>query len=235
MRSLLTFTFVAAALSPSALSAQSWENSGTPATVVELYTSEGCSSCPPAEAALNKLKGKDELWTTVIPMAFHVDYWNYIGWADKYAKPQFSKRQRHKVSQSRASGVYTPGWFINDQEWRGFFDRQPIPYANGPAAPKLEASLEGKTLRVNYESSERLQAQYALLAMDITTQVKRGENRGKTLKHDFVVVDFETKTGQRNWQFALDRNTAASPSAIAVWLTPLGGGDPLQTVAGWLE
>ncbi|USH05054.1 DUF1223 domain-containing protein [Grimontia kaedaensis] len=235
MRTLFSFTLVAAALAPATLSAQSWESNGSPATIVELYTSEGCSSCPPAEAALNKLKGKEGLWTTVIPMAFHVDYWNYIGWTDKYAQPEFSQRQRQKVSQSRASGVYTPGWFINDQEWRGFFARQPVPYAHGPKAPKLKASINGNTLRINFEGNERLQAQYALLAMDITTQVKRGENRGRTLEHDFVVVDFDTKTGQHNWQFALDGNTAANPSAIAVWLTPQGGGDPVQTLAGWLE
>ncbi|CZF80635.1 DUF1223 domain-containing protein [Grimontia marina] len=235
MRTLLSFALAATALASNALSAQSWENRGSPATVVELYTSEGCSSCPPAEAALNNLKGNDELWTSVIPMAFHVDYWNYIGWTDKYAKPEFSKRQRQKVSQTRASGVYTPGWFINDQEWLGFFARQTVPYANGPIAPRLKASIEGKTLRVNYEGSGLFQAQYVLLAMNITTQVKRGENRGKTLEHDFVVVDFDTKIGQRSWQFALERDTVAVPSAIAVWLTPQSGGDPVQTVAGWLE
>ncbi|KKD58771.1 hypothetical protein RN22_19425 [Grimontia sp. AD028] len=235
MRRMLTLTLLSSAAIPLSLSAQTWENSGSPATVVELYTSEGCSSCPPAEAALNKLKGKDGLWTSVIPMAFHVDYWNYIGWEDKYAKPEFSQRQRQKVSQSRASGVYTPGWFINDQEWRGFFARQPVPYASGPQAPALKASLNGNILSVNYEGNAHLNAQFALLAMDIETKVKRGENRGRTLEHDFVVVDFGTKPGQHNWQFTLGNEVAAKPSAIAVWLTPQGGGDPVQTVAGWLK
>ncbi|WP_407332538.1 DUF1223 domain-containing protein [Enterovibrio sp. 27052020O] len=215
--------------------AQSFENSGSPATVVELFTSEGCSSCPPAEAALNQLKASDGLWTQVIPMAFHVDYWNYIGWPDRFSKPDFSQRQRQKVSQSGASGVYTPGWFINDQEWRGFFARQSVPYTNGPAASTLKASINGNTLRVEYGGNERLNANFALLAMDVTTKVKRGENRGKTLEHEFVVVDFDAKTGQRHWQFVLDENTEETPSAIAVWLTPQGGGDPIQTVAGWLE
>ncbi|MGF1770607.1 DUF1223 domain-containing protein [Enterovibrio makurazakiensis] len=221
------------ALSCSAFS-QSWQSNDSPATVVELFTSEGCSSCPPAEAALNNLKDSDGLWTRVIPLAFHVDYWNYIGWADRFAKPDFSQRQRQKVSQSDASGVYTPGWFINDQEWRGFFSRQPVPYANGPKAERLTASINGNTLRVDYEGNDRLNANFALLAMDLATQVKRGENRGKTLEHDFVVVDFAAKYGQRHWQFTLDSDVAAKPSAFAVWLTPQGGGDPVQTVAGWL-
>ncbi|MEZ8141821.1 hypothetical protein A1OK_19515 [Enterovibrio norvegicus FF-454] len=215
--------------------AQSFENSGSPATVVELFTSEGCSSCPSAEAVLNQLKESDGLWTQVIPMAFHVDYWNDIGWPDRFSKPDFSQRQRQKVSQSSASGVYTPGWFINDQEWRGFFARQSVPYANGPAASVLKASVNGNTLRVDYAGNERLNANFALLAMGLTTEVKRGENRGKTLEHEFVVVDFDAKAGQRHWQFVLDEDTIETPSAIAVWLTPQGGGDPIQTVAGWLE
>ncbi|WP_028022920.1 DUF1223 domain-containing protein [Enterovibrio calviensis] len=224
---------VATTVSLPALS-QTWQSNDAPATIVELFTSEGCSSCPAAEAALNDLKDSDGLWTRVIPLAFHVDYWNYIGWADRFAKPDFSQRQRQKVSQSDASGVYTPGWFINDQEWRGFFSRQPVPYGNGPKAAQLIASINGNTLRVEYEGNERLNANFALIAMDLTTKVKRGENRGRTLEHDFVVVDFAAKYGQRHWQFTLDDETAAKPSAIAVWLTPQGGGDPVQTLAGWL-
>lgn len=234
MRTLFTLTLLFTLLSPAAHAVQTWKNSGSPATVVELYTSEGCYSCPPAEAALNQLKNKSALWQRVIPMAFHVDYWNYIGWIDQYAKPEFSQRQRDKAADGKGSGVYTPGWFINDQEWRGFFARQPVPYANGPLAPALKASLDGRILKVEFEGDETLTAQFALLAMDITTQVKRGENRGKTLEHDFVVVDFGSQSGQKQWQFVLNDETAASPSAIAVWLTPSTGGVPVQTVAGWL-
>ncbi|MDD1783666.1 DUF1223 domain-containing protein [Enterovibrio sp. ZSDZ35] len=215
--------------------AQTLKNSGSPATVVELFTSEGCSSCPPAEHALNQLKHADELWKTVIPLAFHVDYWNYIGWEDRFASPQYSQRQRDKVSLGQASGVYTPGWFINDQEWRGFFSRHAVPYAQGPKAPTLEAEINQTTLRVHYDGNQLVRANMALLAMDLETQVKRGENRGRTLEHDFVVVDFSTKIGRQSWTFPLSQHTTAPASAIAVWLSPIDGGDPIQTVAGWIE
>lgn len=231
---LLVSTMFTAAFSNAAF-AQSWENSGSPATIVELFTSEGCSSCPPAEAALNQLTEQQGLWTEVIPLAFHVDYWNYIGWPDRFSKPAYTERQRQKVAQAGASGVYTPGWFINDQEWRGFFSRQSIPYTMGPKAAQLTASLDDNRLAVRYDSATPLKAHYALLAMDQQTKVKRGENRGRTLDHQFVVVDFGDKIGRGTWQFSIPQKLEIAPKAIAVWLTPPEGGDPVQTVAGWLE
>lgn len=227
----LALSVALTALFSASASAQTWENHGSPATVVELFTSEGCSSCPPADAALNRLAAQEGLWTEVIPLAFHVDYWNYIGWPDRFAKPEFSQRQRQKVTQANASGVYTPGWFINDQEWRGFFSRQPVPFVTGPKAASLTANLEGSILNLHYGNGQSLKAHYALLAMNQRTDVKRGENRGKTLEHNFVVVAFGEKAGQGEWRFTVPDTTA---DAIAVWLTPTQGGDPVQTVAGWL-
>lgn len=215
--------------------AQTLQNDGSPATIVELYTSEGCSSCPPAEHALNQLKHSAGLWKEVIPMAFHVDYWNYIGWKDRFATSEFSQRQREKVSLGQASGVYTPGWFINDQEWRGFFARQSVPYAQGPRAPALKAEIKQDALKIDYDGNRLLRANFALLAMDIETSVKRGENRGRVLEHDFVVVDFASQLGRNSWTFPLKDKTEAPASAVAVWLTPIDGGDPIQTVAGWIE
>nr|WP_241910666.1 DUF1223 domain-containing protein [Enterovibrio norvegicus] len=224
-----------AAAIPFASVGQTWVNADAPATVVELYTSEGCSSCPPAEATLNALERSADLWNKVIPLAFHVDYWNYIGWDDTFADAAYSQRQRDKVNQGQSSGVYTPGWFINDQEWRGFFARQAIPYANGPRAPTLTATLANKTLRLDYEGTQTLVANIALVAMNQTTEVKRGENRGRTLDHDFIVVDFAKKAGKNHWEYTLPSSLDISADAIAIWLTPPQGGDPVQTVAGWLD
>ena len=92
-------------------------------SLIELYTSEGCSSCPPADRFVRSLGKQDGLFSAFIPLAFHVDYWDYIGWADPYASPAFSERQRRYAQRQDISRVYTPGFFINGNEWRGFFQR----------------------------------------------------------------------------------------------------------------
>ena len=87
-------------------------------TLIELFTSEGCSSCPPAETYLNNLKNNNELWEKWIPVAFHVDYWDYIGWKDKYATKTFGLRQSRYASLNRVSTVYTPAFMVNGSSWR---------------------------------------------------------------------------------------------------------------------
>ncbi|MGJ8664273.1 MAG: DUF1223 domain-containing protein, partial [Marinicella sp.] len=85
-------------ISKLSLAAQ-WETSSADeqTTLIELFTSEGCSSCPPADAFLSQFQNSDDLWNQYIPIAFHVDYWDYIGWKDVFASPEFSARQRsHK-------------------------------------------------------------------------------------------------------------------------------------------
>lgn len=86
--------------------------------LLELYTSEGCSSCPPADRWLSELKTNNELWTRVVPVAFHVDYWDYLGWPDRFAAASFSNRQREYALQGAVSTVYTPGLIYNGSEWR---------------------------------------------------------------------------------------------------------------------
>lgn len=86
--------------------------------LLELYTSEGCSSCPPADRWLARLKEHPDLWRSFIPMALHVDYWDYIGWQDRFASAAHSKRQRRYAQEKSLTTVYTPGFLYNGQEWR---------------------------------------------------------------------------------------------------------------------
>lgn len=90
-------------------------------TVIELFTSEGCSSCPPADNWLSGFKSDPRLWKQIIPLAFHVDYWDYIGWRDRFASPAFSARQSDHKKQGNIRSVYTPGLVVDGREWRGWF------------------------------------------------------------------------------------------------------------------
>ena len=90
--------------------------------LVELYTSEGCSSCPPAESWLSGLKEKPGLWNEFVPIAFHVDYWNYLGWRDKWSSKQYSDRQRDYAGVWGSESIYTPEFVLNGKEWRNWFE-----------------------------------------------------------------------------------------------------------------
>ena len=86
--------------------------------LVELFTSEGCSSCPPADRWMSQLKDDKRLWKQVVPVAFHVDYWDYIGWPDRFATPEYSERQKNHRRLGNVYSVYTPGFLVNGREWQ---------------------------------------------------------------------------------------------------------------------
>ncbi len=115
---------------------QVWSHQGKPARIIELFTSEGCSSCPPADAYLSQFSTSEDLWQGIIPLAYHVDYWDYIGWKDRFAHPSFSQKQRLYRSYGVVASVYTPGFVVDGKEWRGFFNplNRTLPQATGLSA-----------------------------------------------------------------------------------------------------
>src|ERR1044071_6683502 len=112
---------------PSATVFQSGE---TQTSLIELFTSEGCSSCPPAEKWLSALKSNQDLWKKIIPVAFHVDYWDRLGWRDRFAKPEFTSRQQRYAAAWGDDSVYTPGFVVNGKEWRDWFGGNALPIAS---------------------------------------------------------------------------------------------------------
>src|SRR6188472_2378721 len=94
------------------------ESGKTRTHLIELFTSEGCSSCPPAEAWLSKLKDEPRLWRDFVPMAFHVDYWDRLGWRDPFATKEWTARQYDYSARWRSTTVYTPGFVLDGREWR---------------------------------------------------------------------------------------------------------------------
>ncbi|MGL6312313.1 DUF1223 domain-containing protein [Vibrio sp. WXL103] len=212
---------------------QTWTHQGKPAQLVELFTSEGCSSCPPADQFLSQFQSQPRLWHEVIPMAFHVDYWDRLGWKDEYANPAYSQRQRLYYSYGALSSVYTPGFVVDGQEWRGFFYRQNLPERVVEDAGALTLVRQEDGFSVRFEQPGRYTAHLVLLAMDESTKVKAGENRGRYLEHDFVVLEKLQTTGEQQWHFD-NTSVDARADAVAVWLTQGVDGQPVQTVAGLL-
>jgi hypothetical protein len=163
--------------------------------VIELFTSEGCSSCPSADEAVIQL-AKDYPEQVYI-LGFHVDYWNYIGWKDEYSSAAFSERQRQYGQRFSLSSVYTPQIVVNGQkEFVGSNRAQLKTSVNEALKSSVSDQIKlsvakgnATTLRVNYEvnGSAGSILNIALVQLNATTAVKRGENKGKSLHHINIV------------------------------------------------
>ena len=212
-------------------------NSGTrQVTLMELYTSQGCSSCPPAERWLNEYVDDAELWTRIVPLAFHVDYWDYIGWKDVYASHEHGERQREYARAGKARSVYTPDLFANGREWRGWTLRV-NPRASSKEPGNLSVTVEAGRVAATFEAaSGPYELHLALLGFDINTRVERGENRNSTLKQQFVVLAHASHTSSNShWNVPLPQGeSTASRYAIAAWVSTPGNPAPVQATGGWL-
>lgn len=217
--------------------------------LVELYTSEGCSSCPPAEKWLGDLKDAPGLWRDFVPVAFHVNYWDHLGWKDALATKPFTARQHAYAEAWRASSVYTPGFVRNGAEWR---PRGATPEGRGATDAgtlTLRWRAADDTCVVDYApapgaaAGEKFEISVALLGGGIVNDVKRGENSGRTLRHEFVALRLESAAlavgddGARTASLALPPRAEIKTErrAIAAWVTRRGSLTPLQALGGWLE
>jgi len=152
--------------------------------VVELYTSEGCNSCPPADRWLSTLKDKPG----VLAAAFHVDYWDRLGWKDRFASAGHTERQARQQAAAGARYSYTPQVLVNGRDWRRW-PELPAPRSNAPVRVTMQRVGEQVELQVQplSESRQRWALWWAAVEDGHLSDVKAGENRGVTLHHDHVV------------------------------------------------
>lgn len=208
--------------------------------LIELYTSEGCSSCPPADQWLSRLRDNPALWQQFIPLSFHVDYWDYIGWPDRFADKRFSQRQRQHQSQGNIRQVYTPGFVVNGKEWRGWYTHRSLP-ENKAEPGQLQLIINGSAFNAGFSGqSNASRLTIVLLGAGLSTSIKAGENKGALLQHDFVVLalaDYDINGGG-SWQGQLPsvaERYSPDKMAVAAWLSPSGSLVPVQAVGGWLH
>ena len=169
--------------------------------LLELYTSEGCSSCPPADKWLGGLKPDSSKFT---PLAFHVDYWDYIGWEDRFSKAEYSDRQRKTAAFGGAGFVYTPQFVMNGRDFKAWDNSrlneavEKSQHIASRANLTLNTVTEANgdiTLKANAQAVKPADAKntdvfVALYENKLVSKVKAGENSGSTLKHDYVVREF---------------------------------------------
>jgi hypothetical protein len=210
------------------------------APVVELYTSEGCSSCPPADRWLSRLQADP----AVVALAFHVDYWDRLGWKDRFASAAYTQRQTQSQRSSGARFSYTPQVIVDGAdrpEWSGIV--APLS-AKGRPASNVDVSLkrEGNHFTASVTAAPgappQLAAYWAVTEQGHITTVKAGENDGATLKHDYVVREYKPVAA---WRAAPDAPAtlefdatltadAAHPRQVNLVIVNADNGRPVQAL-----
>jgi len=167
------------------------ESAATLTPVIELYTSEGCSSCPPADRWLSTLKASAASGRAVV-QAFHVGYWDYIGWIDRFANPSYTDRQRQVARLNGQSGIYTPQLVRNGQDWRDYSHALGSGAEPARARISLQKSADDafEALVTPAEGVGAWGAYWTVTEHGHSSKVKAGENSGEFLQHDFVVRQY---------------------------------------------
>jgi len=222
------------------------------AALVELYTSEGCSSCPPADRWLSALPPGGHAGAGIVPLALHVGYWDYIGWKDPYARPEFAARQRRIAALQHATFVYTPQVVLQGRDFRAWasssaFSRAVAQINARPAGAAISLSIERLRNGVlQVEAGARVLARahagaaglyLAAYQSRLLSRVRAGENEGRTLRHDFVVRDwagpiaFGTDGRVRaTRRLALPPGAAVEDSGVAAFVEDRASGEVLQAL-----
>jgi len=170
-------------------------NDPAPVAIIELFTSQGCSSCPSADKLLSELSEKEN----VLALSFHVSYWNYLGWKDPYSSEQFTERQRTYAKKLHLNSIYTPQMIVNGTDEFVGSSRVKAEVAIKQATSTQEVQLQmtsnkENAIVVNYKltgSTENEWFNIALVEKHVKNEVPRGENQGKVLEHDNVVRVFK--------------------------------------------
>jgi hypothetical protein len=220
--------------------------------VIELYTSEGCDSCPPADRWISGLASRKLAPAKVIPLAFHVDYWNQLGWPDRYAQAGFSQRQRDLARRKGAGFVFTPQLVLDGQDYRRGWLTDDLPaqleklnrsrpladleFRLGAAADAI--AFNGTATVADSAAARKSDVWIALTESRLATDVRAGENRGKRLEHDFVVRELagplafgDARTLDLAHSFRLGADWKRENLAVVAFVQDRGTGATLQALA----
>jgi hypothetical protein len=244
------FGMLALLLLQATASAATLESPPERTTLLELYTSEGCSSCPPADAWLSGLPPHGLSAERVVPLALHVDYWNYIGWEDPFSQKQFTQRQRRMGAINRLATIYTPQFLLNGRDMRHWYQasyvvEEIVRINAAPAAAQIKLELA-------YADANRIRIRAAVNVTDaaagshadlflvvyengLSRRVTAGENAGRTLRHNFVartlLGPFSLTQPELTREIVLAPDWKRAELGVAAFVQDRRSGDVLQALA----
>ncbi len=201
------------------------KDAAKPFVIVELFTSEGCSSCPSADRLLSQIVDNEYQDAEVMGLSFHVDYWDYIGWKDPYADKRFSQRQRTYAQKLKSYQVYTPQMIVNgrhefvgsnQRKWMQVYEVESTNKTNSEISI-VNTSIKGKSLQLDlaHQLDNGHFINVALVERELSQDVTRGENRGRKLRHDNVVRRFQIlQIGQKSTTLNLEDVDLTKASVI---------------------
>ena len=239
MKSLILIMFCL----PVTLVAETYQSHEFKTSLIELYTSEGCSSCPPAEEWLSKMYQKGFKKKNIIPLAFHVTYWDYLGWNDSFAKKIYDQRQRNMVRREGGSTVYTPQLFLNGKTLRSVssLKSQLSKTRKIPAQASIQSVTSETTddfiVDVSVDSMKGLvgstvQVNIVGYQNNINSSIKAGENKGNNALHQYVVREIKTVLldlkKANNKRFAFKKDDVTDWSGFVIFLE--ANGEVVQTL-----
>jgi hypothetical protein len=229
---------------------QQFSNGPARAALIELFTSEGCSTCPPADKWLRTLRSKPGLWKEFVPVEFHVNFWDTRGWKDRFSTPATTQRE-YDYANLWGCTPYTPCFARNGVRWKPSWG-----VAAGPGAPMgiLSVSVDDNGIcKVDFlpgaaargHDDDSFEVYIALLGDGLLSKITDGENGGQLLEHDFVVLGLASQiltpaAGSSplalSAKMALPRPVVAEGihHALAAWVTVHGDMEPIQATGGWL-
>jgi hypothetical protein len=182
------------------------------------------------------------LWKTFVPVAFHVNYWDNLGWKDRLASVEFTRRQRTYASGWSSGTVYTPEFVLNGREWQWAGADTLARESNETPGVLTVSQNDPRNFIVTFASTQPmtgdLTAHVALLGFGVTSDIARGENAGRKLTHDFVALSHHESKLQGSplrAEFKLDENSGESQRrALVAWVSVGNDPTPIQAAGGWL-
>lgn len=246
MRMTRAFLLAALLARPAAAETELFESGQARVALVELYSSEGCSSCLRADRWMSDLRARAGLFAEFVPVVFHVDYWDRLGWKDALASRKYTDRQWAYARSWRQGNVYTPGMVLNGGEWLTWKRAQQPAGFTEKRVGRLVAlrDVEGAWV-VAFEPEgpgTDWQVHGTLLGFGIERRIRAGENRGRTLTHDFTALGLRSAAMEPSagrWEAVLDlkNDTGVAPveRGVAFWVTRGDSLEPVQSVGGLLD
>jgi len=227
MKKILLFMMLVA----SSASAEIYTSSAHKVSLLELYTSEGCNSCPPAENWLSRVYRQGYRDGAVVPLAFHVTYWDYLGWKDKFSSKAYDQRQRKMVSQQGGRTVYTPQFFLNARTVRSVstlkssldrlsMQRAAVKIWSDVASSPYDVVVEVRLERVDKHIDDILHVIVVPYENNIASSIKAGENEGRDTTHQYVARDMQSSLmslkGSKKRQFYLKKKLKQQWDGVVV-------------------